>query len=80
MLPVPLFLLLLALADLPAGQLVESVKCADDPTQSYALYLPARFSPDRVWPVIFAFDPPPKSTATSSPDRTTRATDRGPSA
>jgi poly(3-hydroxybutyrate) depolymerase len=54
---VPLFLLLLALADLPAGQLVESVKCADDPTQSYALYQPARISPDRVWPVIFAFDP-----------------------
>ena len=53
----PLFLLLLAVADLPTGRLVESVKCAADPSQSYALYLPSRFSPDRVWPVIFAFDP-----------------------
>lgn len=33
------------------------MKCAPDATQSYALYLPSRYSPDRSWPVIFAFDP-----------------------
>jgi hypothetical protein len=54
---VPFFLLLLAVAELPSGQVIESVKCAADPSQSYALYLPSRFAPDRVWPVIFAFDP-----------------------
>src|SRR5439155_14198030 len=43
--------------DLPRGQVIESVKCADDPSQSYALYLPSRYSPDRAWSAILAFDP-----------------------
>ena len=47
----------LAGADLPAGQIIEEVVCAADRSQSYALYLPRAYSPDRSWPVIFAFDP-----------------------
>jgi len=39
------------------GRVVESVKCLADPSQSYALYIPSQYAPDRSWPVIFAFDP-----------------------
>ncbi|HEU5020972.1 MAG TPA: hypothetical protein VFT60_03750 [Bryobacteraceae bacterium] len=43
--------------DLPRGRAIERVQCADDPSQSYALYLPSAYRSDREWPVIFAFDP-----------------------
>lgn len=39
------------------GIVVDHLACLDDPTQTYALYLPSHYSPDRVWPVIYAFDP-----------------------
>jgi len=39
------------------GTVVEAMACRDAPEQSYALYLPARYSPERRWPVIYAFDP-----------------------
>jgi dienelactone hydrolase len=29
----------------------------NDPNQSYALYLPSNYSPDRKWPILYAFDP-----------------------
>ena len=44
-------------ADLPRGRVIDSVQCADDPSQSYALYVPSAYTADREWPVIFAFDP-----------------------
>jgi poly(3-hydroxybutyrate) depolymerase len=44
-------------ADLPAGEIIDRVTCAADPSQSYALYVPAGYTPSRTWPVIFAFDP-----------------------
>ncbi len=43
--------------DLPAGQIIDRVTCAADPSQSYALFVPADYTPSRSWPVIFAFDP-----------------------
>lgn len=42
---------------LPKGQIVEKVVCLNDPNQSYALYLPSNYSPDRKWPILYAFDP-----------------------
>ena len=48
---------IVVVADIRPGQLVNEVKCAADPTQSYAVYLPRAYAPDRAWPVIFAFDP-----------------------
>ncbi len=39
------------------GKVVDHVVCGDDPTQSYALYLPSQYSPNRSWPIIYAFDP-----------------------
>ena len=43
-------------ADLPTGQIVDSVECALDNTQHYALYLPSNYTPTRQWNVILAFD------------------------
>jgi len=44
-------------ADLPAGQIIDRVVCAADASQSYALFVPAHYTPSRSWPVILAFDP-----------------------
>jgi dienelactone hydrolase len=44
-------------AVLPAGQVVVSVVCAHDSSQSYALYLPSNYTSARRWPVLYAFDP-----------------------
>src|ERR1051326_1234281 len=56
-----LFLLLIpalaGAADFPRGQIVPAVTCVDDPSQSYALYLPSAYSENRSWSVIFLFDP-----------------------
>lgn len=43
-------------AELPTGQIVDSVECAADNTQHYALYLPSNYTPSRQWSVILAFD------------------------
>lgn len=43
--------------DLPRGRLIERVPCEANPSQSYALYLPSTYTPERVWPVIYGFDP-----------------------
>jgi dienelactone hydrolase len=44
-------------APLPVGQVIESVVCRHDPTQSYALYLPSTYTAERRWPILYAFDP-----------------------
>jgi poly(3-hydroxybutyrate) depolymerase len=43
--------------DLPRGQIIDDVKCAGDPTQSYALYLPSSYSPERAWSLLVGFHP-----------------------
>lgn len=43
--------------EIPKGSIIERVVCITDPTQSYALYLPSDYSPQKKWPVIYAFDP-----------------------
>jgi predicted esterase/TolA-binding protein len=43
--------------EIPKGQIVEQVVCLNNTNQSYALYLPSNYSPDRKWPVLYAFDP-----------------------
>jgi len=43
--------------DLPVSEVIERVVCLKDASQSYALYLPPDYTPDRRWPVIYAFDP-----------------------
>ncbi len=44
-------------APLAVGQAIDSVVCQDDPTESYALYLPSTYTPAKRWPIIYAFDP-----------------------
>jgi len=41
----------------PVGQVIESIVCRQDPTQSYALYLPSTYTAERRWPILYAFDP-----------------------
>lgn len=43
-------------AELPRGQVVEQVTCAADAAQAYALYLPSGYTPERKWPIVYAFD------------------------
>ncbi len=43
-------------ADLPTGQIIDSVECAADASQHYVLYLPSNYTPSRQWSVILAFD------------------------
>lgn len=43
--------------DLPRGQIADTVTCAADPAQSYALYLPSTYSADRAWSLLVGFHP-----------------------
>ena len=43
--------------ELPRGQIIPDVRCVDDASQGYALYVPSTYMADREWPVIFGFDP-----------------------
>jgi hypothetical protein len=52
-----LALLALVAQDVRPGTIVDGVTCAGDPTQSYALYVPSSYTPERKWPVLFAFHP-----------------------
>ena len=45
------------LADLPSVGHVGDVICISDATQSYALYLPSAYTPQKRWPIIYFFDP-----------------------
>ena len=42
---------------IPKGQIVERIEALNDSSQSYALYLPSNYTPNRKWPVLYAFDP-----------------------
>jgi dienelactone hydrolase len=42
---------------LSRGTVLDDVKCAADASQSYALYLPSTYSPDRAWSVLMGFHP-----------------------
>lgn len=43
--------------DLPRGTVIEHVTCTEDPTETYALYLPSDYAPDRAWSLLLAFHP-----------------------
>ncbi|MBV9923613.1 MAG: hypothetical protein JOZ96_01130 [Acidobacteria bacterium] len=43
--------------ELPRGQVVERVATLKDPAQTYALYLPSNYTPERRWPTLYCFDP-----------------------
>lgn len=41
----------------PSGEVIERLVCADNPNQSYALYLPSSYTTDKSWPIVMALDP-----------------------
>ncbi len=43
--------------DYRRGQIVDGMACASDPAITYAYYLPARYTPERRWPILYIFDP-----------------------
>jgi dienelactone hydrolase len=43
--------------ELPIGEVVQEVRCRADASQSYALFLPSRYSPQKRWPILYALDP-----------------------
>jgi predicted esterase len=42
---------------LTTGAIIERVVCRADASQSYALFLPASYTPQKHWPIIYCFDP-----------------------
>jgi pimeloyl-ACP methyl ester carboxylesterase len=42
---------------LERGTIIDRVQCAGDAEQTYALYLPSTYSPDRKWSLVLAFHP-----------------------
>ncbi len=43
--------------EVPRGVLIEKVPCVRDATQTYTLYLPTAYDPERPTPVLLVFDP-----------------------
>jgi poly(3-hydroxybutyrate) depolymerase len=43
--------------ELPRGIVIEKVVCPDDHAQSYALYIPTNYTPEKKWAILYAFDP-----------------------
>jgi hypothetical protein len=43
--------------EIARGVVIDAVTVADDPTQSYALYLPSDYTRDRAWNLLLAFHP-----------------------
>ncbi|HKY06360.1 MAG TPA: hypothetical protein VJQ56_15800, partial [Blastocatellia bacterium] len=39
------------------GRVVDKVECKADAGQSYALYVPSNYTPEKRWPVLYCFDP-----------------------
>jgi dienelactone hydrolase len=42
---------------LPRGEVIEKVTSRADPQQSYSLFLPSGYTPEKKWPILYAFDP-----------------------
>lgn len=43
--------------ELPRGKVIPKVVCQSDAQKSYALYLPSYYTPDKKFPIIYAFEP-----------------------
>jgi poly(3-hydroxybutyrate) depolymerase len=43
--------------EIARGRVIDKVVCKADPGQSYALYLPSHYTPEKRWPILYAFDP-----------------------
>src|ERR1051325_7729205 len=43
--------------DIPTGKVTERVVCRENQQQSYALYVPSAYTPERQWPIVYCLDP-----------------------
>jgi len=43
--------------DLPRGQILDRVVVRGEDAQSYSLYIPSTYSPERSWPILYCLDP-----------------------
>ncbi len=43
--------------NLRCGEIILSVKCTQKPEQTYALYIPSNYVPEKRWPIVYIFDP-----------------------
>jgi len=43
--------------DQPRGRVVDKIACAGNSGETYALYLPSGYTPDRPWPILYILDP-----------------------
>lgn len=43
--------------DLAKGMVIDQVICRNQPSQSYALYLPSKYSRQKRWPILYVSDP-----------------------
>jgi predicted esterase len=41
----------------PTGRVIEDVPSSGDPSQTFSLYLPRAYSPERTWPIVLLLDP-----------------------
>ena len=48
---------------LPRGVVIDRVAVAGEPDESYALYLPSDYGPDRAWSLLLAFHPSARGAA-----------------
>lgn len=42
---------------IPTGRVIENVGATTDPSQTFSLYVPSDYSPDRTWPLVLLMDP-----------------------
>ncbi|MEW6738227.1 MAG: tetratricopeptide repeat protein [Acidobacteriota bacterium] len=56
-LSIPLLILASVPQELPKGEVIKAVVCKENSKQSYSLYIPTLYSPDKRWPVLYCFDP-----------------------
>ena len=43
--------------ELPRGEVIDPVPTLHEPNETFALYLPSSYSPERQWPIVFVLDP-----------------------
>jgi tetratricopeptide (TPR) repeat protein len=52
-----LSLMQISAEEIERSQVVGRVICSRDSSQTYALFLPSTYTPDKKWPILYAFDP-----------------------
>ena len=43
--------------EIPKGRVLPTVACSADQSQTYALYIPSSFNPEKTYPILLCFDP-----------------------